>query len=240
MERASTALVRTDYFGAERACLRALLKAVAAADWERAARVCMPLQEARRQKRMLAIDATGPGGARLVSRAEPVTAKTGPGCWLFQPPLVALDARRFREAADQREIPVFVMTREPMTRAGEWPVVAVVGQLSVRVRIAPPPGVRPAPGGMSAAHPTGDEVAGPVPIEWFTAAAEALGDSAIARLNPEDPAAHRALDCIDFLDAFPDHEKLHQRLEIECRRAASEPPPVMLRRRPSVQDAYAF
>lgn len=246
MERASLALVRTDYFGAERACVRALQKAVAVSDWERAARLCMPLQEARRQKRMLAIDAAvtpvagvAPG-VRVIGKAEAVTPRTPPGCWLIEPPLVALDARRFREAADEREIPVFVMTREPMTRAGLWPVVAVVGQLSIRIRIAPPAGVRAAAGGMSAAHPGADERSEPISVEWFSAAAEALGDSAIARLNPEDPAAHRALDCIDFLDAFPDHEKLHQRLEAECRRAAVEPAPALPRRRPQVQDAYAF
>ncbi len=59
MERASLALARTDYFGAERTCLRAIARAVAASDWERAARMCLPLQEARRQKRMLAIDLSG-------------------------------------------------------------------------------------------------------------------------------------------------------------------------------------
>lgn len=240
MERASLALARTDYFAAERACLRALQKSINASDWERAARVCLPLQEARRQKRMLAIDAAGPAGARIVSRPETVTGRTEAGCYLFQPPLVALDARRFRLAADERELPVFVLTREPMTRAGEWPVVAVVGQLSIRTRLGPPPGVRPVPGGMSNECPTGDTLDGPVPINWFTAAAEALGDSAIRRLNPEDPAAHRALDCAEFLDAFPDHEKLHQQLEAECRRALVEPAPLLPRRRPTVQDAYAF
>lgn len=240
MERASLALARTDYFGAERTCLRALAKAAAASDWERAARVCLPLQEARRQKRMLAIDASPQGAVRIVDAPEPVTQKTPAGCVLFQPPLVALEARRFRIAADERELPVFVLTREPMTRAGEWPVVAVVGQLSIRVRLKPPPGVRPAPGGMSGTCPTGDELTGPVPVEWFTAAAEAVGDAAIAKLSPEDPPAHRALDCLDFLDAFPDHEKLHQQLELECRRAAVEPAPRFPRRRPSVQDAYSF
>lgn len=240
MERASVALARTDYFGAERACLRAARKALSAGDWERVARVCLPLQEARRQKRLLAVDAAAAGpGVRVISSprgADPAVA----GCYLFQPPLIALDARRFREAADERGVPVFVLTREPMTRGGDWPVVAVEGQLSIRVRLRPPAGVAPAAGGMSAACPTGDESAGPVPLEWFTAAGEALGDAAIGKLNPEDPPAHRALDCLDFLDAFPDHEKLHQRLEFESRRAASGPPPVMLRRRPAVVDPFSF
>lgn len=244
MDRASAALLRTDYFGAERLCCRALERAAASADWERAARVCLPLQEARRQKRLRAIDASA--GVRVIStlqeaqEASRATGEAAAGCYLFQPPLIALDARRFREAAESKEIPVFVLAREPMTRAGQWPVAAVAGPLSVRARVQPPAGVRPAPDGMSPQCPTGDERVEPISIEWFIAAAEALGDAAIAKANPADPSAHRALDLMDFLDAFPDHEKLHQRLEEACRAAAVEPAPAFPRRRPMVNDPYSF
>lgn len=241
MERASTALVRTDYFGAERLALRGLHKSVSTSDWERAARACMPLQEARRQKRLQAIDAVvgDASNMRVISEAQ-AAQKLQPGCYLVQPPLVALDGRRLRELANEREIPVFILTREPMTRAGQWPMAAVLGQLSIRTKVAPPAGVKPAPGGMSLAHPTGDESASPPSIDWFVAAGEALGDSAIAKVNADDPPAHQAMDLLDFVDAFPDHEKLHQRLEDACRRAAVQPAPAFPRRRPLVQDPYSF
>ncbi|MFN3311207.1 MAG: ABC transporter permease, partial [Thermomonas sp.] len=45
---------RRDYFAAERLCLEALELAHKACDYERMARICLPLQEARRQKRDLA------------------------------------------------------------------------------------------------------------------------------------------------------------------------------------------
>lgn len=238
MERASTALVRGDYFAAERLCKRALTKAIAGGEWERAARVCMPLQEARRQKRLLAIDAMR-GMVNVVAALE-TGERLAAGCYLLQPPLVALDARHAREAADEREVPIFVLTREPITRAGLWPVAAVYGPLSLRVRLAPPAGVKAVAGGPGLASPTGDETERPVPVDWFVAAGEALGDSAIAKLNPADPAAHQAMDLADALEAFPDHEKLHQKLEEVCRRAAVEPPPAFPRRRPTIQDPYSF
>src|SRR5689334_10244420 len=56
MERASTALEAMRYFEAERLASTALRRAHAAADFERMARILLPLQEARRQKRQLAVD----------------------------------------------------------------------------------------------------------------------------------------------------------------------------------------
>jgi hypothetical protein len=71
-------------------------------------------------------------------------------------------------------------------------------------------------------------------------AAEAMGDAAIARLRPEDPAAWRIDDLMEFLDAHPDHEKLHQRLADECRKAITEPLPEERRHRPIADDPYCF
>jgi hypothetical protein len=57
MERASGALGRMEYFQAEELSLKALLRARGRDDFERMARICMPLQEARRQIRQIALDA---------------------------------------------------------------------------------------------------------------------------------------------------------------------------------------
>ena len=56
MERASVALVDMDYLQCEALCLKALALARAAADWAAYARIVLPLQEARRQRRMIALD----------------------------------------------------------------------------------------------------------------------------------------------------------------------------------------
>ena len=57
METASAALASGDYFACEREASKALELAHAASDWDRMARICMPLEEARRQKRLEAADA---------------------------------------------------------------------------------------------------------------------------------------------------------------------------------------
>lgn len=234
MERASTALEAMRYFEAERLASTALRRAHAAADFERMARILLPLQEARRQKRQLAVDS---GERFLVS--TPWRGDMMPGCYLFQPPQIGADARAFREGADGDQVPVFVLTREPLTRDGKWPVVAVGGTVSVRTRVAPP-----WPLERVETRVTKDSVDGvtfgPPPVAWFESASETLGDSAIARLKPEEPAAWRVDDLMEYLDAHPAHEKLHQRLADECRKAALEDLPEGRRHRPVVDDPFSF
>jgi hypothetical protein len=233
MERATRALLATRYFEAERLASAALRRAHSAHDFGRMARILLPLQEARRQKRQLAVDA---GERFLVS--TPWRGGMVPGCYLFQPPQIGADARAFREAADAAQVPVFVLTREPLTRDGKWPVVAV-GVVSVRARVDPP-----WPLERVETRVTRDAVDGvtygPPEVPWFEAAAEAIGDAVIAKLNPADPAAWRVDDLMEFLDAHPDHEKLHQRLADECRLAMNEDLPEGRRHRPKVDDPFSF
>ena len=84
MERASTALVRTEYFTAERLCLRALDAAWAASDLDRMERICLPLQEARRQIRQIATDAAEAGLCTALESLGPAVASR-PGFYLVQP-----------------------------------------------------------------------------------------------------------------------------------------------------------
>ena len=223
MEKASIALVATDYFEAERLCLRALATARAAGDFERMARICLPLLEARRQKRQAAESS----GRIIVIGDSPVRfTPREPACFLFRPPLIAVEARAFHEQADRKRVPAFVLCREPMTRAGKWPIAAVgesrlVGMTTVRAQVDPPAGVT-----FTGEGSTRDNSMDAPSLEWFCAAGEALGDSAIAAVNPKLPAAFRVEHLLAAVDAVPHHEKLHQRLEDTCRSAAVEPPPV--------------
>ncbi len=217
MERASGALVAAEYFDSERLCARALRQARGANDFERMARICLPLQEARRQIRQLAET----GGVRAVlSKDLGRVVVREAGCYLLRPPLLGIDVVGFRESAWRKKMPVFVLAREPMTRAGKWPMVAVAemgslkggasGMRSVRAMVGPP-----AEG--SAGQAADDRVPS---LEWFTAAGEAIGDAAIAAVDRSLHPAFQADDLIDFLAAIPEHEKLHQRLEEVCREAA--------------------
>lgn len=244
MERASRALTGREYFAAERLCLEALELAHKACDYERMARICLPLQEARRQKRDLAADAAARGAIFPVDDELPAPGALRAGCYLVRPPRVGLDGRMLRELADRREVPVIVVVREPRTRAGLWPVVAL-GPVTIRAQIAPPlpppPPLPPQPPsagrrgskarrGSPAAQDARHEPHAPVDddrilprVEWFLDAAERLGDAALAGLNPARPVLGRVEDLLVRLAAHPDHEKLHQALEAACRDAARLP-----------------
>ena len=230
MDRASESLVRTDYFETISLCDQALRLALSAKDWERLARITLPLQEARRQIRQIAVDT---GAVRLVDTPTQLRAAPQPGCYLIQPPLIGADARGFRAGAERRGVPVFVLAREPMTRLGQWPMVGV-SVLTVRVRLDPPAGVV-----RDATSKTGDRMETPVPMAWFEAAAEALGDAGIASVDANAPAAHRVEDLLERLEAVPEHEKLHQRLAGAAREAMTQPPPSFPRRR-GMDHPYSF
>lgn len=248
MDRASAALLAADYFACEALCIQALHAAHRARAFERMARILMPLQESRRQRRHEAVDsgrvillkdarspATPSSAARTpgskTSRSKAADDPWHPGCYLVCPPLVGVQARDIREALLRTQVPAMVLCREPTTSTGLWPLVAV-GPASdatpmppvVRVRLAPPkvltPEGAPDPG-------------------WMLAAQEALGDAALAKVNPAWPADHRVEDLMEWLDAIPDHEKLAQALEATCREAAIAPPSRLPRRR-GVDDPFSF
>ncbi|MCW5766493.1 MAG: hypothetical protein KIT68_11025 [Phycisphaeraceae bacterium] len=222
MERASTELVERRYFDAERNALEALELAHRTGDFERMARILLPLQECRRQKRDLAADA---GGRFRVVDALPKPADLEPGLYLVEPPRVGLDGRMLREQADRQGVPVIVVTREPPTRDGKWPIVSL-GPVVVRTRIDPPPTKTPARRKTPTSRSTKSvSPAAPAlpPISWFLAAGESLGDQAIADAEEKARSPIALLEELYLrLAAVPDHEKLHQRLADVCRQAATK------------------
>lgn len=220
MERASGALEEASYFDAAALAWRALLLARRSGDFERMARICLPLLEARRQIRQLAVDV---GNVRMIASSEGIPRPVEPGCYLFTPPMIGIDARRFREQADEAGVPVFVLTREPTTKAGLVPVVGV-GDVVVRARLEGYEG--DAPG-----------------LAWFESAAEALGDLAIKaaeEVSEDDPPSFLVDDLLERLPGLPEHEKLHQRLERACRDAMNAPAPTSVRRRAAINDPFSF
>lgn len=231
MERASQALAETRYVEAESLAARALVKARRADDFERIARIALPLQEARRQLRLLAAEA---GPVRLVTAPADVPDPIAPGFYLVQPPLIGLDARTLGEAGLRRGVAVVALAREPLTRDGLWPIVAV-SEISCRCKVLPPVPLERVESRMSK-----DEFSGPIPVAWFESTYETLGDSAIAAIDTGEPPAWRVDDCLEHLDALPFHEKLHQVLAAAAREAIGQPTPETPRRRPQIRDPYSF
>jgi hypothetical protein len=235
MEQASRALVERDYFAAEKVAASALRRAHHEADYDRMARILLPLQEARRQKREIALET---GRITIVEGEMPEGRGLVTGCYLVGPPRVGADGRMLREAADERGIAVFVLVREPASRDGLWPIVAV-GPVTVRAKVPPPDLTAPAPKPNAKKPPSKGAAKPPpapvFPIEWFIRTGETLGDEAISQVPLTLPAAARVDALLDRLEAIPLHEKLHQRLEEACREALMEPP---RKRKPGQYDPF--
>lgn len=120
MDQASESLVANRYLECEQLCTAAVVKARAAGDFERLARIMLPLQEARRQRRQIAEDA----GTIILNglRREPdaVLDEHPRGCLLLtDPPYAAADGDALREAARRRElfVEVLVMDDAALTAA---------------------------------------------------------------------------------------------------------------------------
>lgn len=227
MERASGALSATRYFEAASDALNALRRARRQDDFERMARICLPLQEARRQIRLLGAEAAG-GRVAVVSHAADVPRPLSAGCYLIQPPMIGADARVLRQMAYRARVPVSVLAREPLTRKKMWPIVGV-GEISVRVQVAPPEDLERVEDRI-----TKDAFDGVVPVAWFEGAGEALGDSAISKVDESLHPHWKVDELMEALDAVPEHERLHQALAEACRGAVGVPTPKG--RRPSAMD----
>jgi hypothetical protein len=190
MEEAMQALSRRAYFDAERTAHQALCLAREATDYQRIMRIMPALQEARRQRMQLAVDAQST--VHVLDTAVPESMRVEPGCYLVQPPLVGADARRLRLLALEQNVPVMVICREPTTRMRLCPIVAITPGFTVRAKIDPP---------ADPAQPT---------IEWILDAMEALGDWAITTLDSELTPPRRVEAILTRLEAVPEHELLHQ------------------------------
>lgn len=102
MEQAGAALAGMRYLECERFCQRALALARQADDMDRLARIVMPLEEARRQRRQTAEDA---GVTVLTEKLSPgeIVQRHPRGClMLLAPPFDANDVAAVRELAAQR------------------------------------------------------------------------------------------------------------------------------------------
>lgn len=221
MERASRALEATEYFEAEELCVKAFAMARGEEDFERCGRICLPLQEARRQRRQAACAS---GRVVMLNKALSGKQRYEVCMYLLEPPLVGIDARGVREAADRQGVATMILVREPTARSGKWPIVGVgTGPrepVVVRVQVDPP--------------------AGAPDVVWFQAAQEKLGDAAIAKAPKDVPADHHVDDMVDLLEAVPDHEKLIQALAAACRGAIGATPSKLPRRRPVEANPYSF
>ncbi len=190
-------------------------------DFASMARICLPMLEAQRGVRLAALET---GTIITAQDSKDIPSDPGSCCYLFAPNFVGADARRFRAAANDAGIGAFILTREPTTSKGRWPIVGLADRV-VRIQIDPP----------KENHPT---------TEWFASAAEALGDQAILdaqdTADPDDPKQWIVDDFLDRLDACPEHEKFIKALADACNEAINASPTTRKRRRGIIDDPYSF
>ena len=234
MEQASLALVETRYFDAAKLATKALRRAHAERDYLTMARVCLPLQEARRQIRQDAVDAAETNGVVSVRHADDLPRPLRPGCVLIVPPMIGADGRSLSQMAFKRRVPLLVLTREPMTRKLRWPIVGLA-ERSFRAYVEPPEPLEYREDRM-----VRDGFEGPVSASWFSAAGEALGDAAIASVTADLHPWWRVDDLLVATEAIPEHEKLYQRLADACREAAEANEPAEDRRLVDSPNPYSF
>ncbi len=231
LEAARAMLAEGDVLSAERQCARALEAARRADDFQSMADLAAALWQARAAKIELARHA---GPRAIVARIDDVPTPIAPGLYLMQPPMIGADGRTLQETADRRKAPAMVLSREPMTRKGKWPIVGVGTQV-VRVLIDPPEPLERVEKAIT--KDKGDVLPD---ATWFIGAAVALGDAALRAVDPEDPPQHRVDDLLDFLEAHPLHEALHTALIAACRESIDAPPPPFERRRGAFDDPFGF
>lgn len=207
MEQASAALADTKYFECERQCIKAMELAHEASDYERMARICMPLEEARRQRRLQAIDTESivvlnDHEAYATLYGEEITKAPDPGAYLLEPMLVGSDGRNLRDFMLEKDSPGLVIVHEPKTQLGFWPIV-MIGPVTVRGRMTPPKNDTP-------------------DMAWMVEAAEELGEAALEQIDPEATAYQRVDQLWARLQTVVDHDRLHQALAATCREAHEE------------------
>jgi hypothetical protein len=200
-EKVEEALASGAWFEAEHLADRALAMAHKARDFERMAKLVDLLLHARQERLDLAFES---GTLTIVRDRPDEDAPIEPGCYLIEPPLVGADGRRMSLAALQSETPVTVLCREPRTRLGLWPVVAICPGLTVRTQV-PPPDDEDAPD-----------------LAWFAQSMLDLGDWSLQMLDPSLPITRRVDALLQRLDALPEHQGLHEALIEACEEAAQE------------------
>jgi len=235
MESATQALMEMDYAASEKQCLEALSRARAQGLWHVYARVVLPLQEARRQRRMTAADGVIRLGSASLAGTPSDWAQhmSDGGCLVLTHPHTAADAGALRGLLIEQGLPVEVLWADCGVDAQTWTVRSFSDNTLAVDLPAPPAAWRdtwlgpgqstpPAQTGGTTPTPSGATRAAmqtsATPADWMMDAMEALGDRALALCQQTEDPARRLTQLEASITAAPDHELLHQHLADTARR----------------------
>jgi hypothetical protein len=226
MQQASEALVRGQYLACETLCLQALAEARQRGDWAYYARILLPLQEARRQRRIIASEGTiRLGTADLIGGVEQWLSMFDAGCIAVTHPHAVEQAHTLAQLARKQHRYVEVLFVDSDAAEDRWVVRTFAAPSAICEMNAP---VAPWLNRWIS-WPSDDVKASPLPpatpADWFLDACEALGDAVLAKADKVADLRQR----VDLLEAalhvVPDHELLHQRLGDTARAMCSQNAP---------------
>ena len=175
---------RDPWFKAESNAIVAIDSARASDNWEVLATEIDCLLRARLERTKAAHNGKR---VQLIQNTEEVETIRVGGRYLVQPPLVAKDAALLDNALKMGGVSGVVACREPVTKLGLCPVVALGSGVTVRIRVEEPKNPK---------KPT---------CTWFDHALEELGDHVVEQLN-EISTVQRQLDyLLAHFSAIPTH-----------------------------------
>ncbi len=201
MERAVTALTKGEYFVAEQLCDLSLHGARQLNDFDRMSRIALPLQEARRQRRLLAVEC----GKVFLCNEQSMPGRDpevpiGAGCYVILPPCAGADARQIERVAFAQQVPVIAFGREPITSMGLLPIV-IVGTMTIRVKVQPPADMDP---------------------EWCLGVIEQFAAQGMSELDTTRATIRQLDDALALLNTVRLSEDLHQKVSKLAAKAARE------------------
>lgn len=216
MEEAGAALAEMDYLTCESLCLQALAHARDQKNWAAYGRILMPLQETRRQRRMIA--------AEGMIRLGTATLQGEPADWLHHCHAGALvvthphdrdAAAQLATLARQRRQCVEVLFADNPVDVEKWTLRSFDGPATDCSVSAPPRSwVDTWLSEREASTPNEpDAVTGGItPGSWLIHAMEKLGDAALMALADHSPDENLIESLEACLRVVPDHELILQRL----------------------------
>lgn len=184
----------SDPFDSEAGLARALRLARTARAFDLVPTICAALTERRLARRAEAVAA---GVIYDIEESFEDEDEVRPGLYLLHPPhVVGADARRLRIMAMEQRVAVVAVCREPVTRMGLCPIVAIAPGATIRTKVKPP-------------HPDVDDTE---LANWIESAVDAVGDFAVDSIDAELAPIKQFDQLLDRLDAVPEHAGLHAAL----------------------------
>ncbi len=212
MERASEALARMNYLECERLCLETLALARGAGRFEDYARILLPLQESRRQRRLTAAEGViRLGTATLEGGPADWLPRLNPGCILLTRPHGSAQAQSLLNLARDQGLHIEVLLADNAAADEKWQLRAFAGP-DVRCDVDAPPRTWRDRWLHAREVQAGQGEIELDPSGYFLAASEALGDEALRMAESEDDTLARLARLEACLEVITDHELLHQAL----------------------------